>query len=49
MILWNPFQALDLPVPSVITWGYGEGALVALRAWLEGRASAAGRSPVPLR
>jgi beta-N-acetylhexosaminidase len=49
VILWNPFQALDLPVPSVITWGYGEGALVALRAWLEGRASAPGRSPVPLR
>src|SRR5258706_479014 len=49
LILWNPFQALDLPAPSVITWGYGEGALVALRAWLEGRAEAPGRTPVPLR
>jgi beta-N-acetylhexosaminidase len=49
LILWNPFQAFDLPVPSVITWGYAEGALDALRAWLEGRADAPGRAPVPLK
>ena len=49
LILWNPFQALDLRVPSLVTWGYGEGALIALRAWLEGRADAPGRAPVPLR
>jgi len=49
LILWNPFQALDFRVPSVITWGYGEGALSALRAWLEGRAAAPGRAPVALR
>jgi beta-N-acetylhexosaminidase len=49
LILWNPFQALDFAVPSVITWGYGNGALIALRAWLEGRGGAPGRAPVPLR
>jgi beta-N-acetylhexosaminidase len=49
IVLWNPFQALDFAVPSVITWGYADGALEALRAWLEGRACATGRSPVPLR
>ncbi len=42
-------SALDVPVPSVITWGYGDGALVSLRTWLEGRAGAPGRAPVPLR
>jgi beta-N-acetylhexosaminidase len=49
LVLWNPFQALDFRVPSIVSWGYGEGALAALRAWLEGRAEAPGRSPVPLR
>ena len=49
VVLWNPFQALDFAVPSVITWGYADGALHALRAWLEGRVRATGRSPVPLR
>jgi beta-N-acetylhexosaminidase len=48
LILWNPFQALDFAVPSVITWGYAPGALDALRSWLEGRAPAPGRAPVPL-
>jgi len=48
LVLWNPFQALDFAVPTVVTWGYADGALEALRAWLEGRAGAPGRSPVPL-
>ena len=48
LVLWNPFQALDIAAPSVVTWGYAEGALAALRAWLEGRATAPGRSPVTL-
>ena len=49
LILWNPFQALDFAVPSIITWGYGNGALMALHEWLEGRGDAPGRAPVPLR
>ncbi|HEV7914468.1 MAG TPA: beta-N-acetylhexosaminidase [Albitalea sp.] len=48
LVLWNPFQALDIAAPSVITWGYADGALAALRAWLEGRGGAPGRSPVRL-
>jgi hypothetical protein len=34
--LWNPFQVLDVPAPAVVTWGFADGALAALRAWLEG-------------
>jgi len=48
LALWNPFQALDFAVPTVVTWGYAEGALAALRAWLAGRAGASGRAPVAL-
>jgi beta-N-acetylhexosaminidase len=48
LALWNPFQALDVAAPAVVTWGYAPGALDALRAWLEGSASAPGRSPVQL-
>jgi beta-N-acetylhexosaminidase len=48
LALWNPFQALDVDAPTVVTWGYATGALDALRAWLDGRADAPGRTPVPL-
>jgi beta-N-acetylhexosaminidase len=48
LVLWNPFQVLDVAAPAVVTWGYAEGAVDALRAWLEGRAGAPGRAPVPL-
>lgn len=48
LALWNPFQVLDVAAPAVVTWGFADGALAALRAWLEGRAAAPGRSPVPL-
>jgi beta-N-acetylhexosaminidase len=48
LVLWNPFQALDIAAPAVVTWGYARGAMDALRGWLEGRADAPGRSPVRL-
>lgn len=48
LALWNPFQVLDVPAPAIVTWGYGEGALAALQAWLEGRAEAPGIAPVAL-
>jgi len=48
LALWNPFQLLDVAAPAVVTWGYADGALDALQAWLEGRAAAPGRSPVTL-
>jgi beta-N-acetylhexosaminidase len=43
LVLWNPFQALDVDAPAVLSWGYAEGALSALKRWLEGRWSAEGR------
>lgn len=48
LVLWNPFQVLDVAAPAVVTWGYAEGALAALRAWLTGQAAAPGTPPVPL-
>lgn len=49
LVLWNPFQALDVAAPAVLTWGYAEGALAALKAWLEGRAPAPGQASASLR
>ncbi len=48
LALWNPFQVADIAAPAVVTWGYADGALAALRAWLEGRAAATGVAPVAL-
>jgi beta-N-acetylhexosaminidase len=48
LVLWNPFQALDVAAPTVISWGYADGALAALQAWLEGRAAATAKPPVTL-
>jgi len=48
LVLWNPFQALDVAAPAVVTWGYADGALAALRAWLEGRGALPGHAPVRL-
>lgn len=49
LALWNPFQVLDIAAPALVSWGYADGALAAVRAWLEGHADAPGRSPVPLQ
>jgi beta-N-acetylhexosaminidase len=46
--LWNPYQLFDIVAPSLVTWGYCDGAIEAVRAWLEGRAQATARSPVKL-
>lgn len=43
--LWNPFQAVDVAGPTVITWGFAPGALAGVKAWLEGRQPALGRAP----
>jgi len=48
LALWNPFQVLDIAAPAVVTWGYADGALAALRAWLEGRGALPGHAPVRL-
>jgi len=47
--LWNPYQALDVAGPTVLTWGFSAGALAGLKAWLEGRAQATGRAPQGLQ
>ncbi|MEO6280742.1 beta-N-acetylhexosaminidase [Roseateles sp.] len=47
--LWNPYQALDVAGPTVLTWGFAPGALAGLKAWLEGRSEAAGRAPQGLK
>lgn len=49
LLLWNPFQALDTPAPTLLAWGHAAGALKAVRAWLEGRVVATGRAPVSLQ
>ena len=46
VVLWNPFQVLDVPAPALLAWGYADGALAAVRQWLEGRAAAPGH-PLP--
>jgi len=48
LVLWNPFQVLDVAAPALVTWGYAPGALDALRAWLDGRGPAPGHAPVRL-
>jgi beta-N-acetylhexosaminidase len=48
LALWNPFQVLDVAAPAVVSWGYADGAMAALRAWLHGAAELPGRSPVQL-
>ena len=45
--LWNPYQALDIDAPALMTYGFAAPALDAVNAWLEGRIEAAGRCPVP--
>ena len=48
LVLWNPFQVLDVAAPALISWGFADGARRAVAAWLSGKTDALGRSPVPL-
>jgi beta-N-acetylhexosaminidase len=48
LVLWNPYQVLDVHAPAIVTWGHAQGALAALRDWLHGLADAPGRAPVRL-
>jgi beta-N-acetylhexosaminidase len=48
LAIWNPFQVLDINAPAIVTWGYADGAMVALKAWLQGEAAATGVAPVAL-
>jgi beta-N-acetylhexosaminidase len=47
LALWNPYQALDIAAPALITYGFAAPALDAVTAWLAGSLQAGGRCPVP--
>lgn len=47
LALWNPYQALDIDAPALMTYGFAAPALDAVCAWLEGSLDAAGKCPVP--
>jgi beta-N-acetylhexosaminidase len=47
LALWNPYQALDVAAPALMTYGFAPPALDAVRAWLAGDVEATGRCPVP--
>lgn len=49
IVLWNPFQALDVEAPTLLAWGHAEGALAAVAAWLQGEADAPGQALPSLR
>jgi beta-N-acetylhexosaminidase len=47
LALWNPYQALDIAAPAVMTYGFAPPALAAVNAWLSGAVEATGHCPVP--
>ncbi|MGX4644296.1 glycoside hydrolase family 3 protein [Massilia sp. SYSU DXS3249] len=47
LALWNPYQALDIAAPALMTYGFAAPALAAVNAWLAGEIEAEGRCPVP--
>jgi beta-N-acetylhexosaminidase len=47
LVLWNPYQALDIASPALMTYGFAAPALEAINAWLDGSLQATGRCPVP--
>ena len=46
LALWNPYQALDIAAPALITYGFAAPALDAVIAWLAGALEARGCCPV---
>ncbi|WP_296947062.1 glycoside hydrolase family 3 protein [uncultured Massilia sp.] len=47
LALWNPYQALDIDAPALMTYGFAPPALDAVNDWLAGAIEATGRCPVP--
>ena len=47
LALWNPYQALDIDAPALMTYGFAAPALDAVDAWLAGTLEATGKCPVP--
>ncbi len=48
LVLWNPYQALDVDAPALLSWGHAAPALQAVADWLHGRADATATAPVAL-
>jgi len=48
LVLWNPFQILDIAAPALITYGFAAAALEAVAGWLAGNLDAHGKMPVPV-
>ncbi|MFC0169456.1 beta-N-acetylhexosaminidase [Pseudoduganella danionis] len=46
LALWNPYQALDIQAPALLTYGFAQPALEAINLWLSGALEANGRVPV---
>ncbi|NVM76583.1 beta-N-acetylhexosaminidase [Duganella sp. SG902] len=47
LALWNPYQALDIDAPALMTYGFAQPALDAINGWLSGQLQATGSAPVP--
>jgi beta-N-acetylhexosaminidase len=47
LALWNPYQALDIQAPALMTYGFAKPALDAVNGWLSGELQATGNAPVP--
>ena len=47
LALWNPYQALDIDAPALMTYGFAAPALDSVAAWLAGTLEALGHCPVP--
>jgi beta-N-acetylhexosaminidase len=47
LALWNPYQALDIAAPALLTYGFAAPALDAVHAWLGAELEARGCCPVP--
>ncbi|SDH30939.1 MULTISPECIES: beta-N-acetylhexosaminidase [unclassified Duganella] len=47
LALWNPYQALDIQAPALLTYGFARPALDAINGWLSGELQASGKAPVP--
>lgn len=48
LCLWNPYAALDVPAPALISYGFRPEALDAVANWLEGDEPATGTLPIRL-
>ncbi len=46
LALWNPYQALDIDAPALLTYGFAPPALEAIVDWLTGKIEANGKCPV---